>query len=59
MPREKTVYKSVDTVASQEPSENLAYPEEFFDSLIPTGMPLHELKLKAGAVIMLLQNLMT
>jgi ATP-dependent DNA helicase PIF1 len=58
MPGEETVYKSVDTVGSQEPSDDLAYPEEFLNSLIPTGMPPHELKLKVGAAIMLLQNLM-
>jgi hypothetical protein len=43
----------VDTVAHQEPSDNLAYPEEFLNSLIPTGMPPHEQKLKVGAIIML------
>jgi ATP-dependent DNA helicase PIF1 len=58
MPGEETVYKSVDTVASQEPSDHLVYPEEFLNSLIPTGMPPHELKLKVAAVIMLLRNLM-
>jgi hypothetical protein len=58
MPGEQTVYKSVDTVASQEPSDNLAYTEEFLNSLIPTGMPPHSLNLKVGAVIMLLQSLM-
>jgi ATP-dependent DNA helicase PIF1 len=57
-PREETVYKSVDTVGRQEPSDDLVYPEEFLNSLIPTGMPPHELKLKVSAVIMLLQNLM-
>jgi ATP-dependent DNA helicase PIF1 len=58
MPREETVYKSVDNVANQEPSDHVAYPEEFLNSLIPTGMPPHELKLKVDAVIMLLWNLM-
>jgi hypothetical protein len=41
MPREETVYKSVDTVACQEPSDDLAYPEEFLNSIVPTGMPPH------------------
>jgi hypothetical protein len=58
LPGEETVYKSVDTVASQEPSGHLAYPEQFLSSLIPTGMPLYELKLNAGAVVMLQRNLM-
>jgi hypothetical protein len=58
MPREDTVYKSVDAVASQQPCDHLAYTEEFLNSLIPTGMPPHMLKLKVGAVIMLLHNLM-
>jgi hypothetical protein len=58
MPGEETVYKSVDIVASQEPSDHLRYPEEFLNSLIPTGIPPHKLKLKAGAVIMLLQIFM-
>jgi hypothetical protein len=58
MPEEETVYISVETVASQEPSDHLAYPEEFLNSLILTGMP-HKLKLKVDAVIMLLRNLMS
>jgi hypothetical protein len=55
---EQTVYKSVDTAASQEPSDHLAYTEEFLNGLMPAGMPPHELKLKVGGVIMPLQNLM-
>jgi hypothetical protein len=39
MPSEQTVYKSVNTVASQEPSDHLAYPEEPLNSLVPTEMP--------------------
>jgi ATP-dependent DNA helicase PIF1 len=58
MPGEETVYKCVDAVAIQKPSDHLAYPGEFLNSLIPTGMPPHELKLKVCAVIMLLRNLM-
>jgi hypothetical protein len=41
MPGEDTVYKRVDTVASQEPSDHLAPPEAFCNSLIPTGMSPH------------------
>ena len=59
IPGEETVYKSVDTVVSTEPSDHLAYPEGFLNILIRTGMPPHELKLKVGAVIMLLRNLVS
>jgi hypothetical protein len=58
MSREETVHKIVDTAANQKSSDHLAYIEEFHSSLISTGMPPHELKLKVGAVIMLLWNLM-
>jgi hypothetical protein len=55
---EETVYKSVDTVASQESSYHLAYTIEFLSSLIPIGMRPHELKVKVSTVILLHPNLM-
>jgi hypothetical protein len=48
----------VDTVACQEASYHLIYPEEILNGLIPIGALLQKPKLKVGAVFMLLQNLM-
>ncbi|XP_071043903.1 uncharacterized protein [Parasteatoda tepidariorum] len=52
------IYESVDTVISDDPQDQLSYPEEFLNTITPTGMPLHKLKIKKGAIIMLLRSLM-
>ena len=39
----------------QEDAEH--YPQEFLNSLNPTGLPPHSLKLKTGTPIILLRNL--
>ena len=57
MPGSEVVYESIDSIISDDPQDQLAYPEEFLNSLTPTGMPPHKLKLKPGAIIMLLRNL--
>ncbi|CAJ0959457.1 unnamed protein product [Ranitomeya imitator] len=54
---ENSTYHSIDTIAKEEGVILTDYPIEFFNSLNPTGMPPHELKLKPGAVIILLRNL--
>ena len=33
------------------------YPDEFLNSLDLSGLPLHDIKLKVGAAVMLLRNL--
>ncbi|MCP4491587.1 MAG: AAA family ATPase [Gammaproteobacteria bacterium] len=57
LPGPKLVFKSVDTILSDDPSEITGFPTEFLNSLIPSGMPPHELNLKEGAIVMLLRNL--
>ncbi|GBO43209.1 hypothetical protein AVEN_119475-1 [Araneus ventricosus] len=57
MPGNETVYKAVDMIMSEEPEDQLTFPEEFLNSLTPTGLPSYELKLKIGCIIVLLGNL--
>ena len=56
MPGEEHVLFSADSIA---PGGDSAanYPVEFLNSLNLSGLPLHEIKLKVGAVVMLLPNL--
>ncbi|GBM76051.1 hypothetical protein AVEN_153302-1 [Araneus ventricosus] len=53
----ETVYKAVDMIMSEDPRDQLTFPEEFLNSLTPTGFPPYELKLKIGCIIMLLRKL--
>ena len=54
-PGETMTYLSNDTILQDDQNESI--PEEFLNSLTPSGMPDHELKLKLGAPVMLLRNL--
>ncbi|GBO43608.1 hypothetical protein AVEN_114725-1 [Araneus ventricosus] len=56
MPGNETVYKAVDMI-SEDPQNQLTFPEEFLNSLTPTGLPPYALKLKIGCITMLLRNL--
>ena len=55
LPGAEIVYKSIDTVI--ENSEAVEYPTEFLNSLNPSGLPPHTLKLKSGTPVMLLRNI--
>ncbi|UYV73007.1 hypothetical protein LAZ67_10001499 [Cordylochernes scorpioides] len=52
-------YFSSDSIDDATPEDNESYPPEFLNSLNPSGMPLHKLKLKVGSIIILLRNLNT
>ena len=55
LPGEAMSYKTIDTV--KDIDMVVQYPTEFLNSLEPSGMPPHNLRLKIGSSIMLLRNL--
>lgn len=55
IPGELHSYKSIDRVVDEE--EAINYPIEFLNSLDVPGMPLHDLRLKVGSVIIMMRNL--
>ena len=55
IPGNVKVYKSIDNTLEQNDAVN--FPTEFLNSLDPSGLPSHELRLKVGVPIMLLRNL--
>lgn len=55
LPNEYRIYKSIDTVVNLE--DTVHYPQEFLNSLNPSGLPPHCIKLKFGVPIILLRNL--
>ena len=55
LPEVEQSFRSIDTVIDQD--QAVQFPAEFLNSLLPSGMPPHNLVLKKGAPIMLLRNL--
>ena len=51
------IYHSIDSVDASTPQEQALWPLDFLNSLTPSGMPPHELKLAPGCLVMLLRNL--
>ena len=56
-PASHVTYHSVDSIDASSPQESALWPQDFLNSLTPSGMPPHELVLAPGALIMLLRNL--
>ncbi|XP_046655037.1 uncharacterized protein LOC124348808 [Daphnia pulicaria] len=50
-------YKSIDTIDSDDPEEIANYPTEILNTFNVSGIPTHVLKLKVGAIIILLKNI--
>ncbi|XP_057305275.1 ATP-dependent DNA helicase PIF1-like [Hydractinia symbiolongicarpus] len=57
LPGEEKFYFSADDVVCDDEEERIQYPVEFLNSITPSGMPPHCLKLKTGAIVMLLRNI--
>jgi hypothetical protein len=57
MPGAAREHLSIDTVEVEQGDHASNYPTEFLHSLTPAGCPPHRLKLKPGAIVMLLRNL--
>jgi hypothetical protein len=57
MPGEVHTYLSADSMLDERHDTFNLYPNEFLNSLNTSGLPLHELTLKEGAVAILLRNL--
>ena len=51
------MYTSEDSVTNYDGPSHIDFPVEYLNTLTPTGLPLHTLTLKRGAVVMLLRNL--
>ena len=51
-------YTSADSIERDENIDPDLYTEEFLHAQTPSGMPPHELKLKVGAIVLLLRNML-
>jgi hypothetical protein len=56
---ETVSYLSSDSIDDEEAEDRQNYPVEFLNECTPSGMPVHNMNLKIGSLIMLLRNLNT
>ena len=56
-PGEAVSYYSYDKVITDHADETKDFPLEYLHSLTPAGLPSHHMKLKKGAVVVLLRNI--
>jgi PIF1-like helicase/UvrD-like helicase C-terminal domain len=54
---EENIYLSIDRIKSDDDGVHIQFQMELLNSVTPSGLPLHQLKLKVGSTIMLLRNL--
>ena len=54
---QEIIYHSIDTLHDPGEHDEANYPVEFLNSLTISGLPLHELKLKVGAIVILMRNM--
>ncbi|KZS19466.1 ATP-dependent DNA helicase PIF1 [Daphnia magna] len=57
IPSALKVCKSIDTIDSEDPEEISNYPPEILNTFNVSGLPPHQLKLKIGAIVILLKNI--
>jgi ATP-dependent DNA helicase PIF1 len=57
LPGKEKLYTSVDEVECEDGEDTSNYPAEPLNSFTPSGMPLHKINLRIGAIVMLLRNL--
>ena len=53
----ESILRGRDAIRNPEGEDALSYPEEFLHSLQPSGFPPYELRLREGAVVMLIRNI--
>lgn len=54
---DEQTYASIDTIVSDDPNDEIDFQPEFLHEQCPSGLPPHLLRLKVGAMILLLRNL--
>ncbi|KAL7071440.1 hypothetical protein ACQ4LE_009184 [Meloidogyne hapla] len=57
LPGNEILYTSIDKAENEEKQVLDEYLDEYLNSLSPNGFPLHELRLKKNAIVMLIRNM--